>query len=158
MLRLQPLAIADIPEVMRLERLPVCEGRVGDFSHEKHAVEMMSFDARYVGFRDGRALAGFALLQDFRQPVVRLRRIVVAEPGRGVGTALLRAVTAWVFESTPATGLRLHVRGDNARARHVYLREGFGDNSSDASGYRMSMARQHWLRLRADGGIARPEN
>jgi RimJ/RimL family protein N-acetyltransferase len=158
MLRLQPLAIADISEVMRLERLPFCAGMVGAFSHEKHAAEMTSPDARYLGFRDGAALTGFALLQDFRQPTVRLRRIVVAEPGRGVGTALLRAVTAWVFDSTPAAGLRLHVRSDNARARTVYLREGFGDNSSDASGYRMSIARERWLRLRADGGIAPPAN
>jgi RimJ/RimL family protein N-acetyltransferase len=158
MLRLQPLAIADIPEVMRLERLPFCAGMVGAFSHEKHAAEMASPDARYVGFRDGAALAGFAMLQDFREPIVRLRRIVVAEPACGVGTALLRAVMAWVFDSTPAAGLRLHVRGDNARARRVYLREGFVDTLSDASGYRMSIARERWLSLRADGGIARPAN
>jgi hypothetical protein len=116
MLRLQPLAIEDIPEVMRLERLPFCAGMVGAFSREKHAAEMTSPDARYAGFRAGAALAGFAILQDFRQPVVRLRRIVVAVPGRGVGTDLLRAVMTWVFDTTPAAGLRLHVRGDNARA------------------------------------------
>ncbi len=133
MLRLQPLAIEDIPEVMRLERLPFCAGMVGAFSREKHAAEMTSPDARYARFRAGAALAGFAILQDFRRPVVRLHRIVVAVPGRGVGTDLLRAVMTWVFDTTPAAGLRLHVRGDNARApqrllarrfrRHLFRRQ-----------------------------------
>lgn len=148
--RLEPLTAADIPEVMRLERLPFCVGMIGTFSDEKHATEMASPDGRYFGLRDGAALLGFVLLQEFREPVIRLRRIAVADPGRGVGTVLLRAVMAWVFDRTPAAGLRLHVRADNARARRVYLREGFGDTSSDAHGCRMSIARERWLGLRGE--------
>ena len=151
--RLDASAIAD---VMRIESIPAYAGLIGTFSHAKHEAEMASSDSRYLGYRAGADLAGFAILQEFRQPVIRLRRIAVAAPGEGVGTTFLRALMDWVFETTPAAGLRLHVRAENARARSVYLREGFGDNSSDATGYRMSIARERWLRLRADGGIARP--
>jgi RimJ/RimL family protein N-acetyltransferase len=153
MLRLAPLTADDIPEVMRLERLPFCAGFVGSFGHEKHAAEMASPDSFYLGFREGgaaagSALVGFVLLQDFRAPVIRLRRIVAAAPGQGTGAALLRAVMAWVFDTTPATGVRLHVRADNARARRIYLREGFGDTSLDDTGYRMSVSREAWQALR----------
>jgi RimJ/RimL family protein N-acetyltransferase len=150
MLRLEPLAPSDIPEVMRLERLPFCAGFVGSFAHEKHAAEMASPDCRYLGVRADAGLAAFVLLQDFREPVIRLRRIVVGAPGQGTGTAVLRALMAWAFESTPAAGVRLHVRADNAPARRVYLREGFRDTSHDDSGYRMSVSRDAWRALRQD--------
>lgn len=148
--RLEALAPADIPEVMRLERLPFCAGFVGSFGHETHAAEMASPDSRYLGFRDGASLAGFVLLQDFREPVIRLRRIVAAAPGHGTGTALLRAVLAWVIENTPAAGVRLHVRADNARALHIYARAGFRDTSRDAVGHRMAVSRAAWQALRQD--------
>jgi hypothetical protein len=95
-------------------------------------------------------LAAFVLLQDFRAPVIRLRRIVVGAPGQGTGTAVLRALMIWVFANTPAAGMRLHVRADNARARRIYLREGFRDTSLDDSGYRMSVSRPAWQALRQD--------
>jgi RimJ/RimL family protein N-acetyltransferase len=148
MLCLESLTPDDILEVMRLERLPFCAGFVGSFAHEKHAAEMASPDARYLGVRAGAGLAAFVLLQDFRDPVIRLRRIVVGAPGQGTGAAVLRALMAWTFESTPAAGMRLHVRADNARARRIYLREGFRDTSLDDTGYRMSVSRAAWQALR----------
>lgn len=142
---LVPLAADDIAEVMRLERLPGYESFVGTWTAEEHAAALASPDARYLGVRNGDRLSGFVILQDFTAPSVRLRRIVVAEPGRGAGTALLRAVTDWTFQTTAAESLWLHVALQNPRARHVYAREGWAPQGQDDELHeRMRLLRVHW--------------
>src|ERR671921_716212 len=60
---LSPLMQADIPEVMRLERLPGYDAFIGRWEADEHAAEMASPDARYFGVRQGRRLAAFLILQ-----------------------------------------------------------------------------------------------
>src|SRR5215216_2640103 len=121
---LSPLTSADIPEVMRLERLPGYDAFIGRWSAEEHAAEMASPDARYFGVRDGARLQSFLILQQFRTRQVRLRRISVGTPGGGLGTQMLREIMDWVFDNTPAEAFWLDVHVENDRARHVYEREG----------------------------------
>jgi RimJ/RimL family protein N-acetyltransferase len=149
MARLDVLTVDDLPAVMRIERMPDYAELVGRFTPEEHATEMASPDAHYLAWREGEELLGFVILQEFRQPVILLRRIAVAEPGRGIGTALLRAVMDRVFETTPAEGLRLHVHHNNSRARHVYEREGFeAFGVSEKSGVNLSIPRERWAARR----------
>jgi len=119
------LAPADIAECMRIERLPGYEAFVGQWTAEEHAEEMASPAARYLGWRTDAGLTGFVIFQRYLDPVVRLRRIAVTEPGAGTGTRLLLAVIDWLFERNPAIAVDLHVRPANARAIKVYAREGF---------------------------------
>jgi len=98
------LAVADIPEIMRIERVPAYQGSIGTFTAEHHRAELASPDARYLGLRSTDGLEGFAILQEFRQPVVRLRRIAVAAAGRDSGTVLLRAVLDWAFGTNATAG------------------------------------------------------
>jgi RimJ/RimL family protein N-acetyltransferase len=149
MARLDVLTADDLPAVMRIERMPDYAELVGRFTPQEHAAEMASSDTRYLAWREGEELLGFVILQEFRRPVILLRRIAVAEPGRGTGTALLRAVMDRVFETTPAEGLRLHVHHDNDRARHVYEREGFeAFGPSEKSGINLSIPRERWAARR----------
>lgn len=142
------LTPADIPEVMRIERLPGYDAWIGCWTAQAHAEELASADARYFGWRDGGRLAGFSILQRFHEPTVRLRRIAVAEPGHGIGTPLLRAVVDWVFATSPAEAVDLHVRQQNARARHVYAREGFVVGGGDDLGSEgMILSRTAWAAL-----------
>lgn len=141
---LEALNASDIAEVMRIERLPGYDVFVGRFTDEEHRAELASPDAFYLGFRKGEGLAGFVILQEFREPVVLLRRIAVAEPGRGSGTMLFRAAVDWIFANTPAQGVKLHVRTGNDRARHVYVREGFAPYASDETGDKLSVTRAAW--------------
>jgi RimJ/RimL family protein N-acetyltransferase len=122
---LTPLEDADVTEIMRIERLPGYDAFVGRWSAEEHAAERQSPAARYFAWREDGRLLGFVILQAFTDPMVRLRRIAVAEPSGGTGTRLLRAVVDWLFETTAAEAVDLHVRPENGRARKVYLREGF---------------------------------
>lgn len=145
---LAPLTAADIAEVMRIERLPGYDAFVGRWEAEEHAAELASPDARYFGVRAGDRLSGFIILQKFREPSVRLRRIAVDGVERGLGTRMLREVIDWVFETTPAQALHLDVHVDNARAHHVYQREGLAQEGIDDLHRLMSIPRARWMALR----------
>lgn len=150
MMQLSPLTPADIPEVVRLERLPGYDAFIGRFEAEEHAAQFASPEARYFGLRDGARLAGFVILQEFTAPTILLRRIAVAEPGGGRGTALLRQVMDWVFQETPAEALKLDVALGNARAKHVYEREGFAQYDVDEVHYFLRIPRERWTELRGN--------
>ena len=146
---LVPLEPADIPEVMRIERLPGYEAFIGRWDLGEHTTEMASPDARYFGVRDSGRLTGFVILQKFREPSVRLRRIAVDGVERGLGTQVLREVMDRVFETTAATALHLDVHVDNARAHHVYVREGFVERGRFDELHRlMEIPRARWAELR----------
>lgn len=146
---LSPLTPADIPEVMRIERLPGYDAYVGRWTADEHGAEMASPDARYFGARDGAGLAGFVILQKVHEPSVRLRRIAVGAPGRGLGGEILREVMDHVFEATSATALHLDVHVDNARAHHTYVREGFEDRGQhDPVHTLMEISRAAWAARR----------
>ena len=146
---LSPLTPADIPEVMRIERLPGYDAFIGRWELPEHTAEMASPDARYYGLRDGDGLGGFVILQKVREPSVRLRRIAVDGVERGRGTQLLREVMDRVFEDTQAQALHLDVHVDNARAHHVYVREGFTEKGLFDPIHRlMEIPRGRWAELR----------
>ncbi|MDP3855866.1 GNAT family N-acetyltransferase [Phenylobacterium sp.] len=104
------LTSADIPECMRIERLPGYDAFIGQWTAEEHATEMASPAARYLGWRTGEGLTGFVIFQRYQDRVVRLRRIAVTQPSGGTGTRLLLAVIDWLFERNPAHAIDLHVR------------------------------------------------
>jgi len=145
---LSPLEPGDIPEVMRIERLSGYDAFVGRWEATEHAAEMASPDARYFGVRDGRRLSGFIILQKFREPSVRLRRIAVDGVERGLGTAMLREVMDWVFETTLAEAFHLDVHVENSRALHVYEREGLTQEGLDDLHRLMSIPKARWALLR----------
>ena len=151
---LAALAPADVPEIMRIERLPGYDAYIHNWSAEEHLAQLTSPDARYLGWRVAHGLAGFAILQRYRKPMVRLRRLAVVEPGGGVGTALLRGVIDGLFQATRAEAVDLHVKPGNDRARHVYVREGFIDGGDeDLLGEGMILTRGAWAALpRRAGG------
>lgn len=141
---LVPLSAEDIAEVMRIERLPGYAGLVGTWTAEEHEAERTSPDTRYLGLRDGDGLAGFVILQNVREPVIRLRRIAVGATDKGTGSRVLRTALNWAFETFPAEGINLGVARANDRARHIYLREGFLDEGEDELHFNMILTRKRW--------------
>jgi RimJ/RimL family protein N-acetyltransferase len=138
------LTPSDIDEVMRIERLPGYDAFIGRFTDEEHATEFASPDARYLGYRRGAGLAGFVIVQEFTAEVVLLRRIAVDQTGEGTGSALFRAAVDWIFANTKAAAVKLHVRPENHRARHIYLREGFTRHGEDPASEYLSVSRARW--------------
>ena len=118
---------ADIPFIMATERRPGYERTVGRWEEAAHRAEMLKPGSAYfIGEGDGRPL-GFAMLQDLADPNgnVLLRRIAVAEPGRGAGRAILVGVMAWAFARPVTHRLWLTVAPHNEAARHLYQTLGF---------------------------------
>ena len=147
-MELSPLALADIPEVMRLERLPGYEATVGRFEADEHARLMAGGDVRSVGLREGDSLAGFVILQKLDEPAALLRRIAVGRQDGGIGSWLVRTVMDWVFAETAAEALELDVARDNPRGRFVYERQGFEQYDEDDIHYFLRIPRERWRALR----------
>ena len=75
---------------------------------------------------DGRP-AGHVLLNGLGRAAmgIELRRLVVWQPGRRIGSAALPLVLAHCFDELGTHRVWLDVMPDNARARRVYERAGF---------------------------------
>ena len=118
---------ADIPFVMAVERIPGHDSFINQQSEAEHAAQLASPAFAYFIGEAGGAPAGFAILSelDDRRGNHCLKRIAVAEPGRGLGTPLFNAATDWAFRNTDVHRFWLNALATNARARHVYAREGF---------------------------------
>lgn len=117
----------DIAAIMGIERTEGYDGLVGRWTAEEHRAELKRTQSRYLVLRDTGKVLGFAMLQDLDHPhrCTLLRRVAVAEPGRGIGRDLVRRVVDHVFEATPTHRLQLRVFVDNERARRAYAAVGF---------------------------------
>lgn len=118
----------DIPAIMAIERQPGYEQFVGRSSAEFHGRAIVDPDYAYLlGIGGEGAIAGFGILRGLSDAMgnVTLKRFVVAAPGKGFGTALLRAIIDWTFTNTAAHRFYLDHIITNDRARHVYEQCGF---------------------------------
>ncbi|BCP52827.1 GNAT family N-acetyltransferase [Kaistia sp. 32K] len=123
---------SDIPFLVATERRPGYEALVGRWEAEQHLQAMTEpryayFLARAVYGNGEAEPLGFALLRDWDAPErsTLLKRIAVAEPGRGFGKALLNGVIDRVFTETRAHRLSLGLFPHNLRARRAYESVGF---------------------------------
>jgi RimJ/RimL family protein N-acetyltransferase len=66
----------------------------------------------------------------------RLRRIIVTQPGRGIGASAMRWVVAHAFETLGAHRIWLEVVASNTVARRLYERAGFAHEGTHRDGYR----------------------
>ena len=149
----------DIPFIMAVERRPGYDRMVGRWTEAEHFAALSNPGYAYlVGTGDMGHAAGFTILRDIDDPHgnVCLKRIAVAQPGRGFGGAFLGLVLAWTFAETPAHRIWLDVLADNKRARHVYTAAGFVEEGLLRQAYRlpqggridlvlMSLLRPDWL-------------
>lgn len=118
----------DIAAIRRIEADPRYDGLVGRWPHARHAEEMALASSRYfVLRRAGGGIAGFALVQGFGDSDLKLhlKRIVVDEPGAGLGSALLNGVLEKLFGETDVNRIDLDVFLGNDRARRAYEKAGF---------------------------------
>ena len=117
----------DIPFIMATERLEGYDALVGRWEADRHLAALA--DGRHAYFIAGqdREPAGFALLRDWAsaERVTLVKRVAVARPGRGLGTAMMRALVAEVFATTDAYRLWIGTFPDNERARRSYEAAGF---------------------------------
>ena len=146
----------DIPALMAIERLPGYDTLVGRWEAARHRAALADPGTRYFGLVDEAGLAGFAIVLGLDDPNKRahLKRIAVAEPGRGAGTVLLTGLIDALFLCTDINRLDLDVFVGNDRAKRAYERAGFTaegvmrEHHATPEGFRdvwlMSILRREW--------------
>ncbi|MDE3199635.1 MAG: GNAT family N-acetyltransferase [Acidobacteriota bacterium] len=118
----------DIPAILFLERLAESQRYVGQWSEERHRATLAGADARYyVAYEEDGAPAAYVILRGLAETSgsLDLKRIVVAQPGKGLGRQILNEILHIAFDELGAHRLFLDVFDDNARARHLYESLGF---------------------------------
>jgi len=131
---------ADIPFVMATERKPGFEKMVGRWTEEEHQAAISSPKYAYlIGTVELGSPAAFTIIRDLDDAHgnVCLKRIAVATPGQGLGSAFLGAVITWVFTQTSAHRFWLDVLVDNGCARHVYASHGFAEEGIMCEAYQL---------------------
>lgn len=119
---------ADLDWIVLLEQRDEFAPFIYRWPRDVHIRNLSDPDRRYLVAVDqtGQSVA-FVILAGLRSAArsIELVRIVVAEPGTGVGKPLLRKVVDLAFDDFGANRLWLDVFDDNTRARHVYQSVGF---------------------------------
>ena len=161
MVSLRRATAGDIPFIMATERLPGYDVLVGCFEEDVHRTNLADDNWLYfIGLDAGGTPQGFAVLQNRHDGDGSefLRRVAVANAGRGFGKPFLSALVDWIFTYSDNARCHLHVRSSNDRAPHVYRALGFEDVGPDkgAPGERnMVLTRATWSAARApDQGAA----
>jgi RimJ/RimL family protein N-acetyltransferase len=150
---------ADIPAIMSIERSPGFDSLVGRWSAEEHAAEMAKPTSRYFVMGDGDQPLGFVMIQrlDESHAKAHLRRIAVADPGKGAGTRLINGVLDWLYTETDVNRIDLDVYVENDRARRSYEKAGFqvegrlrdyhrNDDGTYRDMWLMSILRRDWAK------------
>jgi len=156
--------LTDLDAIMALERGEGFESYVGRSTRGEHEVMLESPRYAYFLGRDGEGRAvAFAILRDLDDPYgnLYLKRIAVAAPGQGRGTAFLRRVVDWAFAETETYRFYLDCLDDNARAQRAYAKLGFsrdgtlrgaylGPDGQRRDLYLMALTRPEWAARNAN--------
>lgn len=113
----------DIGAILAMERRPENRDFIWLGTEEEHRREIHDPDCLLLLLlrREDRALLGFALNSvDRRSHRFEVRRLVVADKGRGYGREALKALIRHAFTREGANRLWLDVYPDNARGLRLY--------------------------------------
>ena len=139
-LTLRPAALADIGAVMAIERSPDYELYVARSEEKEHRTMLSSSSYAYrLGVGECGQVEAFAVLRGLGDPHLNLylKRIAVARPGQGVGTAFLGLVLDEAFGPMGAERFHLDCFADNIRAQRSYEKLGFTRDGVMRKAYRL---------------------
>jgi diamine N-acetyltransferase len=125
----RPASTEDLPYILGLEQKFRELRLLGGNDLATHQRQLANPDCLYWIVETEGGPAGFVILRGIhsKDRNVELLRIIVAQPGCGLGREVLRAVMEKVFRGFGAHRLWLDTYSDNARARHVYRSVGFSE-------------------------------
>lgn len=128
-LKLRPTTETDLPFVIETEHAAAKLGVITAQSLADHKNYLNDKNVRHLIIENEKRAVGYAILVgvEDKNETVELRRIVVAEKGKGFGRKALREIKRLAFENFKAHRLWLDVVDRNERARRLYESEGFSD-------------------------------
>jgi ribosomal protein S18 acetylase RimI-like enzyme len=139
-LTLRPAALADISAMMAIERSPDYELYVARSDEEGHRAMLSSpSHAYWLGMGESGAIEAFAILRGIGDPHLNLylKRVAVARPGQGIGTAFLGLVLDQAFGPLGAERFHLDCFANNIRAQRSYEKLGFTRDGVLRRAYRL---------------------
>jgi ribosomal protein S18 acetylase RimI-like enzyme len=151
-LTLRPAALADIAVVMAIERSPDYELYVARSEADEHRAMLSSRSHAYrLGVGESGAVEAFAILRGLGDPHLNLylKRVAVARPGQGLGTAFLSLVLDEAFGPLGAERFYLDCFADNARAQRAYMKLGLSRDGVLRQAYRLADGRRSDLVMMA---------
>jgi ribosomal protein S18 acetylase RimI-like enzyme len=140
-LTLRPALLADIGAMMAIECSPDYERYVARSEAEEHRAMLASPSHAYrLGVGESGEVEAFAILRGLGDPHLNLylKRIAVARPGQGLGTAFLGLVLDEAFGPLGAERFHLDCFADNARAQRSYEKLGFTRDGVLRKAYRLA--------------------
>lgn len=127
-MQIRPANPADIPFLMVTERQPGYDKLVGRFTEDEHRANLADPTAAYqIAVGDDGSPLGFVLfrtLDDVHRNLY-IKRVIVASPDKGTGTAMMTLCLNWAFGEAKAERVWLTHLPDNLRARALYSKLGF---------------------------------
>jgi diamine N-acetyltransferase len=138
---LRPALLADIGAIMAIERSPDYELYVARSEEDEHrAMLALPSHAYRVGIGRSGKIEAFAVLRGLGDPHLNLylKRIAVAHPGQGRGTAFLGRVLDEAFGLLGAERFHLDCFADNFRAQRSYEKLGFTRDGVMRKAYRLA--------------------
>lgn len=127
----------DIPAIMAIERQPGYEALVGQWSAEQHLAHLDDAAFHYFVAEDnGDEIIAFAALQ-VQADSLLLNRIIVKDPGRGLGKAMLQEIIALAPSLSATPRIWLRVAAHNDRAIRLYTAFGFSHELTLAAAGRL---------------------
>jgi diamine N-acetyltransferase len=117
----------DLPYIVEVEKKYADLGFISTDDLQVHGRRLTDPNCLYWVVESGNQSAGYVILCGLRleSRSIELKRIVIAEPGRGMGRQVLQAVMSEAFNNLGAHRLWLDTFDDNLRAQHVYSALGF---------------------------------
>jgi len=128
MIRLQKTTPEDITVVMEMENHADNREFVTQNTMERHLAIIAGTDEEHLNVMDeNNKIIGYVILVGLENPnkTIELRRLVIAEKGKGYGRETLRLIKKYCFDQLGAHRLYLDVVEDNLRAQNLYRSEGF---------------------------------
>ncbi|MGF1521434.1 MAG: GNAT family N-acetyltransferase [Leptolyngbyaceae cyanobacterium] len=126
---LQPTTAEDLDFVLSLERNPDNVPFIGQWSRDRHSQSCRSQNECHwlIIERKTEERVGYVILLDVQNPdrSLHIKRVVIAQKGRGFGKAALQQVLQEAFGELQAHRVWLDVMEDNPRAYSLYRRLGF---------------------------------
>ncbi len=128
-IRLRPSTENDLALVLELEEDADNAPFILRWPADAHLAAMADPDRAHlmVEAKDSGRAVGYLILAALQSPhrSIEFVRITIARKGEGYGRECLRAIKRMAFDSLGAHRLWLDVMSHNARARALYLAEGF---------------------------------
>lgn len=135
-LSFRPLTADDIPFVLQLHALDHVREHLETPNADRVRAALEAGSPTQIVIESAARPLGLILLDYHDDWLVELRRLAVAEPQRGIGSAAIRWVLNHAFSERRANRINLEVTSRNAPARGLYERSGFVHEGTFREGYR----------------------